>query len=82
VTGRVVGLEVPCLPRTELDVVVDDGTGLLVLCFFGRTAIPGCTVGRRVRIRGTLSRYRGALRMLNPTYELLADCRGSSSQSS
>jgi RecG-like helicase len=82
ITGVVVGLEPAALPRLELDAVVDDGTGLLVLCFFGRTAIPGFAVGRRVRIHGTLTRYRGRPRMLNPSYELLADCRGSSTQSS
>jgi RecG-like helicase len=81
-TGVVVGLEVASLPRLELDVVIDDGTGLLVACFFGRTAIPGLSVGRRVHVSGTLTRYRGRARMLNPAYELLVDCGGPSSQSS
>jgi hypothetical protein len=71
VVGAVVALEVATRPVTFLDVVVDDGTGLLCCRFFGRQAIAGVDVGRRIRVEGRVVRNIGRECLLNPVYEFV-----------
>jgi hypothetical protein len=49
-----------------LEVTIDDGTGLLVLVFFGRHSIGGVEVGSRVAAGGTVLGQHGRLILLNP----------------
>jgi RecG-like helicase len=69
--ATVVAIEAHERPSLVLDVIVDDGTGTLRCTFFGRQAIPGLDVGRRVAVAGRLVRYRNRRCLLNPAYELL-----------
>jgi hypothetical protein len=49
-----------------LEVEIDDGTGSLLLAFFGRHQISGVAVGRSVTAAGMVGRYDGRLVVLNP----------------
>jgi hypothetical protein len=53
-------------PRTE--VLLDDGTGAIVLRFMGRISIPGLVPRLRMIATGTPGTERGALVILNPLY--------------
>ncbi len=55
-------------PRVVTDVEIDDGTGVLVLRFMGRSGVPGMAPGRCVTAEGTPGLSRGHLVMLNPLY--------------
>jgi hypothetical protein len=50
--------------------VLDDGTGTLVLRFFGRAAVPGLVSGRGVVAQGTPGRADGTVVMINPLYSV------------
>jgi hypothetical protein len=52
--------------RTEAE--LSDGTGVVVLRFMGRAAIPGLVPGSRVVAEGTPGPERGALVIRNPRY--------------
>jgi hypothetical protein len=54
-----------------LEVVIDDGTGVLSLVFNGRRAISGMELGAHVRAEGTLATHRGRRAIFNPVYTLL-----------
>jgi hypothetical protein len=55
-------------PWVRTDAVLDDGTGTLVLRFFGRAAVPGLVSARRVVAQGTPGRADGTVVMINPLY--------------
>jgi hypothetical protein len=60
-------------PWVRTDALLDDGTGTLVLRFFGRAAVPGLVSGRRVVAQGTPGRADGTVVMLNPLYSFVAE---------
>jgi hypothetical protein len=60
-------------PWVRTDVELDDGTGVIILRFLGRAAVPGFAEGRDVVARGTPSSDGSALVMLNPGYSFEAD---------
>ena len=55
-------------PWVRTDAVLDDGTGTLVLRFFGRAAVAGLVAGSRVVAQGTPGRVDGTVVMMNPLY--------------
>jgi hypothetical protein len=55
-------------PWVRTDAVLVDGTGTLVLRFFGRFGVPGVTSGSCVAADGTPALERGVLVMRNPLY--------------
>ncbi len=59
-------------PWVRTDVELDDGTGVIILRFIGRAAVPGFVCGRRVVARGTPALDGSALVMLNPVYSFEA----------
>jgi hypothetical protein len=55
-------------PWVRTDAVLGDGTGTLVLRFFGRAAVPGLVSGRRIVAQGTPGRADGTVVIINPLY--------------
>ena len=55
-------------PWVRTDAVLVDGTGVLVLRFMGRAAVPGVVAGARLVAEGTPGWERGVLLMRNPLY--------------
>ena len=53
-------------PRTDAE--VDDGTGVVLLRFVGRSHVPGIEQGRRILADGTPGTEGNVLVMLNPLY--------------
>jgi amino acid transporter len=47
-----------------------DGSGNITLVWLGRRDIPGIKPGRKIEVRGRVSRIRGELTIYNPDYEL------------
>jgi hypothetical protein len=66
VLGEVVSVVCYERPWVRTDAEVTDGTGLLVLRFFGRAAIPGLVAGSRIVAEGTAGRVGSVMVMLNP----------------
>ena len=60
-------------PYQRTEVELDDGTGLVVLRFVGRTHIPGVAPGRRMVAEGTPAPAPDGLVMLNPLYRLVVE---------
>jgi hypothetical protein len=58
------------LPSVHTDAAISDGTGWLILRFFGRRSVPGIEPGRDVVAEGTPGVVQGDLVMLNPVYSL------------
>lgn len=50
---------------------LEDGTGELLLVFFGRLELPGVRRGARLQAEGMVGRFRGVPAMRNPRYLLL-----------
>jgi hypothetical protein len=74
--GRVISVSPFVRPWVRVDVVVGDGSGTVTLRFMGRTAVPGMSAGRQIRVEGTPAIVRHVLTMLNPLYEFIPDsCR-------
>jgi hypothetical protein len=48
-----------------------DGSGTLTLVWLGRRQIAGIEAGRRIRVRGRVTRREGRPVVFNPEYELL-----------
>jgi hypothetical protein len=59
-------------PWVRTDAELGDGTGVVLLRFMGRAAVPGLTAGRRVVAEGTPGVRDGALVIHNPLYEFAA----------
>ncbi len=55
-------------PWVATDVEVDDGTGMPVLRFMGRSGVQRMAPGHRITAEGTPGLSGGALVMLNPVY--------------
>ncbi len=72
VEGEVASVGRATGPTVALDVVLTDGTGHLLCHFFGRDAIPGVTVGTRLRVAGRVVTYRSRRCLVNPAYEFVA----------
>jgi hypothetical protein len=71
VRGEIVSVVRVERPWVRTDAVLDDGTGTLVLRFFGRAAVPGLVSGRRVVAQGTPGRVDGAVVIINPLYSFV-----------
>ena len=55
-----------------LRATLDDGTGSVELCFFGRRDVPGIAPGAQVAADGVVLVEHGRLRLVNPRYHFLA----------
>ena len=71
VRGEIVSVASYWRPWMRTDAVVRDGTGMLLLRFVGRAAVPGLAVGRRVIAQGTPGLVRGEVVMVNPLYSFV-----------
>jgi len=65
-SGRVRAVEVRIGPRFEVE--LDDGTGVVVLRWLGRDAVPGIEVGAEIVAEGTVLVDGGRPLLLNPLY--------------
>jgi len=73
VAGRVKSVRVqPKAGTTNLECVLSDGTGGLLLVFQGRPRIPGIEPGARLVAEGMVGAWGRRLAILNPDYELVA----------
>src|SRR5262245_12039365 len=73
VAGVVTAAEVaPWAGGPVLEVVVDDGTGQLVLAFTGRQRLAGVVPGRPLVAAGVIRLHRGRHMLMNPAYLLAA----------
>jgi amino acid transporter len=73
VAGKVRSIRVPT--RTDsanLECVLGDASGQILLVFQGRRRIPGIQQGSRLVAQGTVGAWQGRLAVLNPDYELIA----------
>lgn len=62
------------MPRggvSSLEVELDDGTGTVVLIWWGRRQIAGITVGRSMAVQGRIGRHDDRRVLYNPRYELM-----------
>ena len=74
--GVVVGVvhKIRLVPARAIEVTLEDGSGLLVASWTGRTSLPGVQLGAGLRVEGTPARERhGPPRMRNPDYGLVAE---------
>jgi amino acid transporter len=77
VAGRVRSVRVqPRAGTSNLECVIVDPTGAMLLVFQGRPRIPGIVPGARIVAEGMVGAWARRLAMLNPDYELLADLEG------
>jgi amino acid transporter len=73
IEGRVRSVEIrPVQQNCVFECVIDDGTGVLTVMFYGRTGIPGLGPGTRLRLEGKVSVRAGGRVMTNPAYELVS----------
>jgi len=68
VCGEIVSVVSYQRPWVRTDAEISDGTGTLVLRFFGRASVPGFANGRHVLAQGTPGLARGRMVMINPLY--------------
>jgi hypothetical protein len=73
VRGEIVSVASYQRPWVRTDAEISDGTGTLVLRFFGRASVPGFIAGRRVVAQGTPGLAGGAVVMINPLYSFTAE---------
>jgi hypothetical protein len=59
-------------PWVRTDAVLADGTGVVILRFIGRAAVPGLMAGSRVIAEGTPALECGVVLMRNPHYSFAA----------
>ena len=57
-------------PSLTMEADLWDGTGHVTLIWLGRRNIPGVQPGRRIVVRGRVTRIKGERRIYNPVYEL------------
>ena len=77
VAGRIRSVRVQTAKgTTNLECVLTDDTGDLLLVFQGRPQIPGIVPGARLIAEGMVGAWQGRLAMLNPDYELVAGPEG------
>ena len=72
VRGQIISVAHFERPWVCTDAVLDDGTGTLVLRFFGRAGVAGLVTGSRVVAQGTPGRVDGTIVMINPIYSFSA----------
>ncbi len=73
VAGRIRSVRVQTARgAANLECVLTDGTGDLLLVFQGRPQIPGIIPGARLVAEGMVGAWQGKLAMLNPDYELVS----------
>jgi len=73
VAGRIKSMRVQTAKGTQnLEGVITDDTGDLLLVFQGRPQIPGIVPGARLIAEGMVGAWQGRLAILNPDYELVA----------
>ncbi|MBV8194512.1 MAG: amino acid permease, partial [Candidatus Dormibacteraeota bacterium] len=73
VAGRIKSVRVQTAKGTQnLECVLTDDTGDLLLVFQGRPQIPGVIQGARLIAEGMVGQWQGRLAMLNPDYELVS----------
>jgi hypothetical protein len=73
VAGRVKSVRVqPRAGTSNLECVLTDGTGGLLLVFQGRPRIPGVEPGARLVAQGMVGAWGQRLAILNPDYELVS----------
>jgi len=73
VAGRVKSVRVqPRAGTSNLECVLTDGTGGLLLVFQGRPRIPGVEPGARLVAQGMVGSWGQRLAILNPDYELVS----------
>jgi hypothetical protein len=68
VRGEIVSVVSYQRPWVRTDAEISDGTGTLVLRFFGRASVPGFANGRHVLAQGTPGLAGGRMVMINPLY--------------
>jgi amino acid transporter len=74
VAGRVRSMRVlPARDTQNLECVVTDDTGDLVITFTGRSSVPGIIQGTRLIAEAMVADRDGVLLMTNPEYELVAE---------
>lgn len=71
VRAAVVACERVPSPGVVHAVRLEDGTGQLLLVFFGRLDLPGVRPGVRLQAEGMVGRFRGVPAMRNPRVVLL-----------
>ncbi len=73
VAGRVKSVRVqPRAGTSNLECVLTDGTGSILLVFQGRPRIPGIEPGARLVAEGMVGSWSRRLAILNPDYELVS----------
>lgn len=73
VAGRVRSVRVQRGPgASNLECVIGDDSGSVLLIFQGRPSIPGIQPGARLVVEGMVGSWDDQLAMLNPDYELVA----------
>jgi amino acid transporter len=74
VAGRIRSLRVQTARgTTNLECVITDDTGYLLLVFQGRPRIPGIEPGARLIVEGMVGSWSHRLAILNPDYELVSE---------
>ena len=73
VSGEILSVDSYDLPWVRTDAELDDGTGVVVLRFMGRSEVPGLSPGRHIVAHGTPADRNGVLVIPNPLYEFVAD---------
>jgi hypothetical protein len=73
VAGEITSMRVvPRAGSPSLEVTVNDGSGLAVAVFTGRTSIPGVNPSKGIALDGVARQDHKRILFLNPAYELLA----------
>jgi amino acid transporter len=73
VAGRIRSVTVPTqADRANLECMLVDATGAILLVFQGRREVPGIRQGARLVASGMVGSWGGRLAILNPEYELVA----------
>jgi amino acid transporter len=74
VAGRIRSLRVQTAKgTTNLECVITDDSGYLLLVFQGRPKIPGIEPGARLIVEGMVGSWSRRLAILNPDYELVSE---------
>lgn len=74
VAGRIRSVRVQTAAgAANLEAVLTDDTGDLLLVFQGRPQIPGIVPGARLVAEGMVGAWKGKLAMINPDYELVSE---------
>lgn len=76
VRGRVRSVRVaPQSDVPTLELVLDDGTGVISIVFLGRRQLAGVSIGTHMEALGTVGLHKARLAILNPEYRILPNGR-------